>query len=99
MQMIDVGRANLGHQPKKHRPWCIFDFGHRLLNGLLLLFFFCHPKKTGFEHEKVQLCATCQKMVRSETGSAGVMSGSPSHRRHVATLGEDEETQRFGKDE
>jgi len=27
----------------------------------------------GFEHEKVQLCATCQKMVRSETGSAGVM--------------------------
>eukprot|EP00401_Gymnodinium_catenatum_P008344 CAMPEP_0117501578 /NCGR_PEP_ID=MMETSP0784-20121206/23372_1 /TAXON_ID=39447 /ORGANISM="" /LENGTH=294 /DNA_ID=CAMNT_0005296839 /DNA_START=24 /DNA_END=905 /DNA_ORIENTATION=- len=27
----------------------------------------------GFEHEKVQLCATCQKMVRSETGAAGVM--------------------------
>merc|ERR1719204_1604043 len=27
----------------------------------------------GFEHSKVQLCATCQKMVRSETGSAGVM--------------------------
>jgi len=27
----------------------------------------------GFEHEKVQLCATCQKMVRSETGSAGVL--------------------------
>merc|ERR1719316_41816 len=27
----------------------------------------------GFEHEEVQLCATCQKMVRSETGSAGVM--------------------------
>mmetsp|Transcript_8658 Transcript_8658/g.23581 ORF Transcript_8658/g.23581 Transcript_8658/m.23581 type:complete len:889 (-) Transcript_8658:399-3065(-) len=27
----------------------------------------------GFEHQKVQLCATCQKMVRSETGSAGVM--------------------------
>ena len=31
----------------------------------------------GFEHEKVQLCATCQKMVRSETGSAGVMLGAP----------------------
>merc|ERR1719419_84913 len=27
----------------------------------------------GFEHSKVQLCATCQKMVRSETGSSGVM--------------------------
>eukprot|EP00403_Amphidinium_massartii_P024517 CAMPEP_0178399398 /NCGR_PEP_ID=MMETSP0689_2-20121128/15260_1 /TAXON_ID=160604 /ORGANISM="Amphidinium massartii, Strain CS-259" /LENGTH=900 /DNA_ID=CAMNT_0020020175 /DNA_START=76 /DNA_END=2778 /DNA_ORIENTATION=- len=27
----------------------------------------------GFEHSKVQLCATCQKMVRSETGAAGVM--------------------------
>jgi pyruvate, water dikinase len=27
----------------------------------------------GFDHEKVQLCATCQKMVRSETGAAGVM--------------------------
>merc|ERR1719265_2216415 len=27
----------------------------------------------GFEHEKVQLCATCQKMVRSETASAGVV--------------------------
>jgi len=27
----------------------------------------------GFEHSKVQLCATCQKMVCSETGSAGVM--------------------------
>mmetsp|Transcript_39734 Transcript_39734/g.86743 ORF Transcript_39734/g.86743 Transcript_39734/m.86743 type:complete len:904 (-) Transcript_39734:167-2878(-) len=27
----------------------------------------------GFEHQKVQLCATVQKMVRSETGSAGVM--------------------------
>jgi len=27
----------------------------------------------GFEHDKVQLCATCQKMVRSETGAAGVM--------------------------
>jgi len=27
----------------------------------------------GFEHQKVQLCATCQKMVRSETGAAGVM--------------------------
>jgi pyruvate,water dikinase len=26
----------------------------------------------GFEHEKVQLCATCQRMVRSETASAGV---------------------------
>ena len=31
------------------------------------------PLLPGFEHEKVQLCATCQKMVRSETGSAGVM--------------------------
>eukprot|EP00438_Fugacium_kawagutii_P013710 Skav202233 [mRNA] locus=scaffold2988:159524:178392:+ [translate_table: standard] len=30
-------------------------------------------QQVGFEHEKVQLCATCQKMVRSETGSAGVM--------------------------
>ena len=36
-----------------------------------------HQKRPGFEHEKVQLCATCQKMVRSETGSAGVMSGLP----------------------
>merc|ERR1719150_3706083 len=27
----------------------------------------------GFEPSKVQLCATCQKMVRSETGAAGVM--------------------------
>jgi len=27
----------------------------------------------GFDHRKVQLCATCQKMVRSETGAAGVM--------------------------
>jgi len=27
----------------------------------------------GFEHSKVQLCATCQKMVRSETGAAGVV--------------------------
>mmetsp|Transcript_39136 Transcript_39136/g.113064 ORF Transcript_39136/g.113064 Transcript_39136/m.113064 type:complete len:960 (-) Transcript_39136:79-2958(-) len=27
----------------------------------------------GFEHSKVQLCATCQKMVRSETGASGVM--------------------------
>ncbi|CAE8621207.1 unnamed protein product [Polarella glacialis] len=27
----------------------------------------------GFAHEKVQLCCTCQKMVRSETGAAGVM--------------------------
>jgi len=27
----------------------------------------------GFDHRKVQLCATCQKMVRSETGSAGVV--------------------------
>jgi pyruvate, water dikinase len=27
----------------------------------------------GFDHQKVQLCATCQKMVRSETGAAGVM--------------------------
>lgn len=27
----------------------------------------------GFDHKKVQLCATCQKMVRSETGAAGVM--------------------------
>ena len=39
--------------------------------------FFCHQQTPGFEHEKVQLCATCQKMVRSETGSAGVMSGLP----------------------
>merc|ERR1712137_678672 len=27
----------------------------------------------GFEHSKVQLCATCQKMVRSETGASGVI--------------------------
>merc|ERR1719174_900377 len=27
----------------------------------------------GFDHRKVQLCATVQKMVRSETGSSGVM--------------------------
>jgi len=27
----------------------------------------------GFDHRKVQLCATCQKMVRSETGAAGVV--------------------------
>ena len=43
----------------------------------MLLGCFFAIKKPGFEHEKVQLCATCQKMVRSETGSAGVMSGLP----------------------
>ena len=42
-----------------------------------VFFVFFHQTKPGFEHEKVQLCATCQKMVRSETGSAGVMSGLP----------------------
>ena len=41
----------------------------------------------GFEHEKLQLCATCQKMTHSETGSAGVMfSLQPASGRHDMVL-------------
>ena len=45
----------------------------RIRHGLLRKTHGKSPSQPGFEHEKVQLCATCQKMVRSETGSAGVM--------------------------
>ena len=56
----------MGYEDLKYRVHLVFAslFTDRAIS-------YSHDR--GFEHEKVQLCATCQKMIRSETGAAGVM--------------------------
>ena len=46
---------------------------HRVFASLFTDRAISYRHDRGFEHSKVQLCATCQKMVRSETGSSGVI--------------------------